>query len=150
MGPALHGIFVGQGPRVLLGVRGKESPSHGFAVPAPFRQGGHGDGGTDCHSQCAHWLRNDTLQVVRWGGPMWASAPTEGLPIELRRGRCPHRPADLPEGNNFLGQPCRNRPAEFARCPRCPPGACQRRLLPLPVSVMLIFRCFLVQAVNFI
>ena len=24
---------------------GKESPSHGFAVPAPFRQGGHGDGG---------------------------------------------------------------------------------------------------------
>ena len=34
--------------------------------------------------------------------------------------------------------------------PRCPPGACQRRLLPLPVSVMLIFRCFLVQAVNFI
>ena len=28
--------------------------------------------------------------------------------------------------------------------------ACQRRLLLLPVSVMLIFRCFLVQAVNFI
>ena len=26
---------------------GEESPSHGFAVPAPFRQGGHGDGGTD-------------------------------------------------------------------------------------------------------
>ena len=44
---------------------GKESPSHGFAVTAPFRQGGRGDGGTDCHSQCAHWLRNDTLQVVR-------------------------------------------------------------------------------------
>ena len=38
----------------------------------------------------------------------------------------------------------------IARCPRCPPGACQRRLLPLPVSVMLIFRCFLVQAGNFI
>ena len=46
-------------------------------------------------------------------------------------------------------QPCRNRPAEFARCPRCPPRACQRRLLPLPVSVMLIFRCFLVQAGDF-
>ena len=42
----------------------------------------------------------------------------------------------------FLVQPCRNRPAEFARCPRCPPVACQRRLLPLPVSVMLIFDCF--------
>ena len=31
----------------------KESPSHGFAVPAPFRQGGRGDGGTDCHGRCA-------------------------------------------------------------------------------------------------
>ncbi len=66
------------------------------------------------------------------------------------RGRCLHRPADLPEDSNFLGQPHRNRPAEFARCTRCPPGACQRRLLPLPVSVMLIFKCFLVQVGNFI
>ena len=47
-------------------------------------------------------------------------------------------------------QPCRNRPAEFARCTRCPPGACQRRLLPLPVSVMLIFDCFSLQVGNFI
>ena len=52
--------FVGQGPCALPGVRCKaESPSHGCAVPAPFRQGGLGTGGTDCHSQCAHWLRND-------------------------------------------------------------------------------------------
>ena len=36
-------------------------------------------GDADCHSRCAHRLRNDTLQVVRWGGPMWASAPTEML-----------------------------------------------------------------------
>ena len=43
------------------------------------------------------------------------------------RGRCPHRPADLPEDSNFLGQSYRNRPAEFARCTRCPPRACQRR-----------------------
>ena len=50
----------------------------------------------------------------------------------------------------LLVLPCRNRPAEFARCPRCPPGACQRRLLPLPVSVMLIFKCFLVQVGDFI
>ena len=34
---------------------GKESPSHGFAVPGPFRQVGHGDGGTDCHDQFANW-----------------------------------------------------------------------------------------------
>ena len=60
MGPALQGVFVGQGPCALPGVRCKaESPSHGCAVPTPFRQGGLGTGGTDCHSQCAHWLRND-------------------------------------------------------------------------------------------
>ena len=56
------------GAQEVLG-RGTESPSHGFAVPAPFRQGGQGDGGTDCHSQCAHWLRNDRfLQGVQWAG----------------------------------------------------------------------------------
>nr|DAR24607.1 MAG TPA: hypothetical protein [Caudoviricetes sp.] len=44
----------------------------------------------------------------------------------------------------FLVRPHRNRPAEFARYTRCPPVACQRRLLPLPVFVTLIFRCFLV------
>ena len=49
----------------------------------------------------------------------------------------------------FLVQPHRNRPAEFARCPRCPPGACQRRLLPFPVSVMLVFKCFPVKTGNF-
>ena len=38
----------------------------------------------------------------------------------------------------FLVQPCRNRPAEFARCPRCPPGACQRRL-PIAAPDMLGF-----------
>ena len=78
-------------------------------------------------------------------------------------GRCPQGrgdrsvrggPAKLVEGLTrevyFLVQPCRNRPAEFARCPRCPPGACQRRLLPLPVLVMLIFKCFLVQVGDFI
>ena len=60
---------------------GEESPSHGLAVPAPFRQGGQGDGGTDCHSQCAHWLRNDRfLQGMRCkaGGRTEASAPTDG------------------------------------------------------------------------
>ena len=35
----------------------------------------------------------DALQGVRCGGPMWASAPTECLPIGFRRGRRPRRPA---------------------------------------------------------
>ena len=59
---------------------GKESSSHGFAVPAPFRQGGRGDGGTDCHDQFANWSRNDTVNKRRGtnpGGRTEASAPTE-------------------------------------------------------------------------
>ena len=50
----------------------------------------------------------------------------------------------------FLVQPCQNRSAEFARCPRCPPVACQRRWLPLPVLVMLVFKSFLVQVGDFV
>ncbi len=42
---------------------GGESPSHGFAVTAPFRQGGRGDGGADCHNQFANWSRNDRATI---------------------------------------------------------------------------------------
>ena len=46
----------------LQGVRcGEESPSHGFAVPGPFRQGAKGTGDADCHDQFANWSRNDTF-----------------------------------------------------------------------------------------
>ena len=31
----------------------------------PLGKGAEGTGDADCHSQCAHWLRNDTLQVVQ-------------------------------------------------------------------------------------
>ena len=107
-------------------------------------QGGGGTGEADCHSQCAHWLRNDrgfykgcdtagrcrhrplrmdcrggrpcppspdNATPCRAGpvcpaggagkirvGPMWASAPTECLPIEIRRGRRPRRPAPVTRG----------------------------------------------------
>ena len=48
---------------------GEESPSHGFAVPAPFRQGTEGTGEADCHDQFANWSRNDrALQEVRCAG----------------------------------------------------------------------------------
>ena len=47
--------------RATRGAGRAVSPSHGFAVPAPFRQGGLGTGDADCHSQCAHWLRNDRV-----------------------------------------------------------------------------------------
>ena len=44
---------------VTRGAGRAESPGHGFAVTVPFRQGAKGTGDADCHSQCAHWLRND-------------------------------------------------------------------------------------------
>ena len=47
----------------LQEVRWEESPSHGFAVPAPFRQGGRGTGGRIATG--AVCPRNDTLQVLR-------------------------------------------------------------------------------------
>ena len=51
IGGSPNNRFVGQGPRALPGVREKESPSHGFAMPAPFRQGAMETGDADCHNQ---------------------------------------------------------------------------------------------------
>ena len=59
-------------------------------------------------------------------------------------------PCRLARGQRFSSAAMSKPFGGIARCPRCPPGACQRRLLPLPVSVMLIFRCFPVQTVNLI
>ena len=45
-------------------------------------KGAEGTGDADCHSQCAHWLRNDSVNKrcgASPGGPMWASAPTERM-----------------------------------------------------------------------
>ena len=43
----------------------EESPSHGFAVPALFRQGSRGDEDADCHDQFANWSRNDMVYYGR-------------------------------------------------------------------------------------
>ena len=89
------------GAQEILG-RWTESPSHGFAVPAPFRQGSQGDGGTDCHSQCAHWLRNDTVfarsAVQGRFGRTEASAPTEGNKKPCGAGRRGRRPLRMGRG----------------------------------------------------
>ena len=47
------------------------------------------------HDQCSHWLRNDTLQKMRYkpGRADVGIGPYGGFSIEFRRGRCPHRPA---------------------------------------------------------
>ena len=82
MGPALQGIFVGQGPRALPGVRGKTGRRGEGTLPYGDVAGKclrgipqsasltapKGTGVTDCHDQCAHWSRNDRLQGMPWAG----------------------------------------------------------------------------------
>ena len=58
-----------QGSPLRRATRGaeEESPSHGFAVPAPFRQGGHGDGGGRIATAGVHtgFAMTGVLQGVR-------------------------------------------------------------------------------------
>ena len=54
--------------KALQGVQGRaESPSHGCAVPAPFRQGGRGGGGCGCSccgAQNFHAALRRTLEIL--------------------------------------------------------------------------------------
>ena len=54
-------IFVGQGPCALPWVRGKNPPVTASPCQPPLGKGAEGTGDADCHSQCAHWLRNDSF-----------------------------------------------------------------------------------------
>ena len=54
-------IFVGQGPCALPWVRGKNPPVTASPCQPPLGKGAKGTGDADCHSQCAHWLRNDMI-----------------------------------------------------------------------------------------
>ena len=62
----------------------------------PLGKGALGTGDADCHSQCAHWLRNDIVFCkecgTKPGGSSGRPTPTHRLSIELRRGRRPRRP----------------------------------------------------------
>ncbi len=60
--------FVGQGPCALPGVRGKNPPVTALPCQPPLGKGALGTGDADCHSQCAHWLRNDREFYMGCGG----------------------------------------------------------------------------------
>ena len=111
---------------------GKESPSHSFAVPAPFRQEGLGTGDADCHSQCAHWLRNDRVSMECGA---WQAGDREGRPYGGLQG-VPCGRADRgvrPYGWGIDGAVCGgthgSRPTgRFCRAgPACPAGGCATR-----------------------
>ena len=45
----------------MQGVWEKNPPVTASPCQPPLGKGAEGTGGTDCHSQCAHWLRNDRV-----------------------------------------------------------------------------------------
>ncbi len=74
-------------------VRGKNPPVTASSCQPPLGKGTEGAGKADCHSQCAHWLRNDREFYMGCGGcpggRTGASAPTE-MSEHLRRAAYPH------------------------------------------------------------
>ena len=78
--------------KALQGGQGRaESPGHGFAVPAPFRQGGLGDGGGGCSccgAQNFHAALRRTLEILTA-----ATRSLRSLCHRQRSVRSPHRPA---------------------------------------------------------
>ena len=70
-------------------VRGERNPPV-TALPCqpPLGKGAEGTGDADCHSQCAHWLRNDRVFARgAVGGGLRDARPTEGLQEVRKNGR---------------------------------------------------------------
>ena len=71
----------------------RNPPVTALPCQPPLGKGAKGTGEADCHSQCAHWLRNDREFYMGCGGisggRTGASAPTE-MSEHLRRAACPH------------------------------------------------------------
>ena len=117
MGAALQGIFVGQGPRALPGSAGKLGSGRCRHRPLRKRISGCVGEGLSCPPSCqptdghcrarqsGHFLETGSLHpplaaLRRFPLPRTTArvAPTEGLPLGFRRGRCPHRPASVTRG----------------------------------------------------
>ena len=82
------------GPVCPAGGAGKESPSHGFAVPAPFRQGGLGDGGCGLPQPVTSVTGFAMTGSFTWGaeaigGEVRAPRPTTGYHGVRRGGALP-------------------------------------------------------------
>ena len=65
----------------------------GFSLGAGDREGRPYAGSTDCHSQCAHWLRNDMgfykkcgadpVRVVREADPYTQFTDKQNFPVRI-------------------------------------------------------------------
>ena len=71
----------------------------------------------DCHSQCAHWLRNDMDESACTRRAQW-SRPTEGLRRTARRARRPRRADRVSGGQYRRTNLCRFGSSAAGTCPR--------------------------------
>ena len=118
--------------KVLQGVRwGTESPSHGFAMSAPFRQGGQGDGGCGLPRAPCALAMTGLARGAMVGGRTGASAPTDMWKRLRRAGLQEVRkngPSGTPAPTEFfvgVDDPVRPGPDNATPCragPVCPAG----------------------------
>ena len=92
--PPYNSNFCRAGPVCPAGA-GRNPPVTASPCQPPLGKGAEGTGVTDCHSQCAHWLRNDSFFT---GGAVQARAGRPGgRPLRMRckgrgrAGRCRER-----------------------------------------------------------
>ena len=94
------------GPMCPAGGRGKNPPVTASPCQPPLGKGARGTGVADCHSQCAHWLRNDSFfawSVVHGRRATARVAPTgwcAPYAADVKTGR--HRRGCLPGGRLIL------------------------------------------------
>ena len=72
---------------------GRNPPVTASPCQPPLGKGAKGTGDADCHSQCAHWLRNDGF-CKGYGERGVEDAAPYGCIIAdaVEAGRCGHRP----------------------------------------------------------
>ena len=85
---------VGIGPYGgVQGVWEKNPPVTALPCQPPLGKGAEGTGDADCHSRCAHRLRNDRVFTRgAMGGGTHGSRPTHFMGRGGDTGRCRHRP----------------------------------------------------------
>ena len=122
--------------KALQGVRRGERNPPVTALPCqpPLGKGALGTGDADCHSQCAHWLRNDTIFYKGCDVRRDTWVPPYG---SVTRGAMGGRPQGSPLRKRYKG--CRgerNPPVTAASCqPPLGEGALGTGGTDVPVAV---------------
>ena len=95
-------------PVIRGAVRGRNPPVTASPCQPPLGKGAEGTGDADCHSQCAHWLRNDTVNKKR-GGAAGHMGPALQPHILQGRARVPCRECGAESAGGQRRPPLRKR-----------------------------------------